>query len=392
MKERVYTRDVLLAMLAALCYMCSNMMTTPIFTGYVGTLGASGFWMGAIGGLTTATSFVCRPVTGNLADRMEKFRLSLIGACMLLVANAGYVLIDYIPVVVALRVLQGTGYAFCSLGLSTWISMLLPRKKLGSGMGAYGTVNAIAMAVAPSIGIRMKDTFGYRWCFVLAALFAVITIAVLLCIRDRGRPVQTTATGKAPRGQLISLRAAPIALALFFLTIPYSANQHFLVNVVEMTGKTIRPDVFFTMYAIMLVILRVGLRKLFDRYSYTTFLLACTISSIGAIAALHLMNGYLMMFAAATLMAGGYGIMFTVSQSASVAVVGADRRGLAIGTYYVGLDLGLSLGSVIGGVLYEGFEIGMFYPLLGVFSVLSIGMYFFCRWFYGTTDTEARNT
>ena len=254
-KEKVYTRDVLLSMLAALCYMCSNMMTTPIFTGYVGSLGASGFLMGAIGGLTTATSFVCRPVTGNLADRMEKFRLSLIGACMLLVANAGYVLIDYIPVVVALRVLQGTGYAFCSLGLSTWISMLLPRKKLGSGMGAYGTVNAIAMAVAPSIGIRMKDMFGYRWCFALAAFFAVITIAVILCIRDRGRPAQTTITGKAPRGQLISLRAAPIALALFFLTIPYSANQHFLVNVVEMTGKTIRPDIFFTMYAIMLVIL-----------------------------------------------------------------------------------------------------------------------------------------
>ena len=48
MKERIHTRDVLLAMLAGFTYMCSNMMTTPIFTGYVGTLGASGFWMDAI--------------------------------------------------------------------------------------------------------------------------------------------------------------------------------------------------------------------------------------------------------------------------------------------------------------------------------------------------------
>ena len=390
MKEKVYTRDMLLSMLATLGYMCSNMMTTPIFTGYVGSLGAGGFVMGAIGGLTTATSFICRPVTGNLADRMEKFWLSLIGACMLLTANVGYVLIDYIPVVIALRVLQGVGYAFCSLALSTWISMLLPRKRLGSGMGAYGTVNAIAMAIAPSIGIRMKTAFGYRWTFALAAFSAATTIVVILFIRDRGCPVRVTEQRKAPRGQLISLRAAPIALAMLFITIPYSANQHFLVNIVEVTGKTIQPDVFFTMYAIMLVVLRVGLRKLFDRYSYSTFLLVCTLSSFGTLAVLQFMNGYLAMFVAATLMAGGYGIMFTVSQSASVAVEGEERRGLAVGTYYVGLDLGLSMGSVIGGVLYEGFEIGMFYPLLSIFSFLCVGMYFFCRWFYGGEDANAQ--
>ena len=190
MKGKVYTRDVTLTMLAALCYMCSNMMTTPIFTGYVGTLGAGGFWMGAIGGLTTVTSFACRPITGNLADRMEKRRLSLIGVCMLLTANVGYILIDHIVVVVALRVLQGAGYALCSLGLSTWISMLLPRKNLGSGMGAYGTINALAMAIAPSIGIRIRSVFGYRWCFVVAALFASVDMVVILLIRDRGRPLQ----------------------------------------------------------------------------------------------------------------------------------------------------------------------------------------------------------
>lgn len=387
MKERIHARDVLLAMLAGFTYMCSNMMTTPIFTGYVGTLGASGFWMGAIGGLITATSFVCRPITGNLADRMEKFRLSLMGACMLLAANVGYVLIAYIPAVIVLRVLQGMGYAFCSLGMSTWISVLLPRKKLGSGMGAYGTINALAMAIAPSIGIRMKSAFGYRWCFTLSAFFAAMTIVVILFISDRGQPVRKAAEEKAPRGQLISLRATPIALALLFITIPYSANQSFLVNIVEVTGRPILPDVFFTMYAIMLVVLRVSLRKLFDRYSYSTFLLVCTVSSFGALAALHGMDSYLMLFIAATLMAGGYGIMYTVSQSASVAVVAENRRGVAIGTYYVGLDLGLSLGSVIGGVLYEGFEIGMFYPLLSVFSFLCVGMYFFCRRFYREGST-----
>ena len=381
MEKKVYSRDVILTMLAGFAYMCSNMMTTSLFTGYVESLGGSGFWMGTIAGIMTATSFVCRPITGDLADRTEKFRLSLGGALMLLAANLGYCVFSSIWLTAALRVVQGVGYAFCSVGISTWLTMLLPPQKLGSGVGLYGTVNAIAMAVAPSIGIRVKTALGYRWCFALAAVFAAATILLVAGIKDHGFPVQRS-DGKRPKGQLISLRAAPIALALLLITIPYSANQAFLVLYLEAAGRTVRPDIFFTMYAVMLVVLRILLRDLFDRHSYSRFLLLCTFSSLGALAALHCMNSYPMMFAAATLMAGGYGIMYTVSQSASVAVVGKDRRGLAIGTYYVGLDAGLTLGSVIGGVLYENFKTGMFYPLLSVFSFLCIGMYFVCRHIY----------
>ena len=38
---------------------------------------------------------------------------------------------------------------------------------------------------------------------------------------------------------------------------------------------------------------------------------------------------------------------------------GKEKRGLANSTYYIGLDLGMTLGPLIGGALYGGLDIGL---------------------------------
>jgi len=81
-------------------------------------------------------------------------------------------------------------------------------------------------------------------------------------------------------------------------------------------------------------------------------------------------------------MAGSYGIMYSVSQSASAAVAPAEQRGIAMGTYYLGLDFGSALGPIIGGYLYGNVDLQLFYPLLCVFAIGCIGMYFVCRRIY----------
>ena len=53
-----------------------------------------------------------------------------------------------------------------------------------------------------------------------------------------------------------------------------------------------------------------------------------------------------------------------------------------MGTYYLGLDLGSALGPVIGGYLYGNIALQYFYPLLSIFAVFCIGMYFVCRKIY----------
>ena len=78
---------------------------------------------------------------------------------------------------------------------------------------------------------------------------------------------------------------------------------------------------------------------------------------------LWLMDDDVTMAAGAFFMACGYGIMYSVCQSEAVLVSGTGHRGLANSTFYIGIDGGLALGPIIGGLIY-GTDPSMLYPVL----------------------------
>ena len=57
-------------------------------------------------------------------------------------------------------------------------------------------------------------------------------------------------------------------------------------------------------------------------------------------------------------------------------LAGKEKRGLANSTYYIGLDLGMTLGPMIGGALYGALDIRWFYPALMVTMPLAGAVYF----------------
>lgn len=383
MKTTMYTRDILLIMVSGFFYLCCNQTVEPIVAGYAESIGASGVWMGIVSALITGTAVVCRPITGNLSDRVQKSRLVLVGSLMMLTACLGYAFVPSIWVLAVMRCLHGAGYACCSIGLSTWLTMLLPPEKLGSGVGLYGTVNALAMAVGPAIGIRSKGLLGYRGSFLISGACALITIVLTRMIGNHGTPVNPDAKKRSAAPQLVYPRVLPIAIAVGLIAIPYTANKSFLVSYAEGTGLNIQPDLFFTLYAIILIFLRLSLRKLYDKLTFSTFLLLCSFSMVASLLSLYFMQGHFLMFIAAIFMAGSYGIMYSVAQSATASAAPPEQRGIAMGTYYLGLDFGSAVGPIVGGYLYGNVDLHLFYPLLGVAALLCIGMYFVCRKIYG---------
>ena len=114
----------------------------------------------------------------------------------------------------------------------------------------------------------------------------------------------------------------------------------------------------------MLIVLRLSLRNLFDKLPFYVFLIASALSELLAILLLTVMKNNAVMLLASCFLAGGYGIMSSVCQSTAILLAGKEKRGLANSTYYIGLDLGMTLGPVIGGALYGGLDIGWFYPVL----------------------------
>lgn len=380
MRQKIYSKDIILVLAATFFYMASPMLVTPLITGFTESIGASAALMGLVGGLMNLVSLFCRPIAGNLADRISKYKLSFIGAVFMTAACVGYIFAPNEIVVIIARIINGFGFACCSVCMATWMSNMLPKEKIGSGMGVYGTMNALAMAAAPAIGVSAYQTFGYRVSFVIALVFSAAIIVVIQFIGDKGEPensgpegteAENTGGGSADikqkrRLELIDVKVIPIALIIMLFAIPYCATQSFLVTYAEVRGLHVSVSLFFPAYAVVLIALRLSLRNLFDKLPFRVFLLACALSELLAILFLTIMKNNAVMLLASCFLAGGYGIMSSVCQSTAILLAGKEKRGLANSTYYIGLDLGMTLGPVIGGALYGGLDIGWFYPVLMV--------------------------
>lgn len=377
MKSRILTRDTLLIMIASFFYMASPMLVTPLVTGFTETLGAGGAAMGMIAGLTNLTSMFCRPVVGNLADRISKYRLSTIGGILMLISCLGYVFASNTMIVVAARIINGVGFSCCSVCMSTWMSSLLPRDKIGSGMGLYGTVNALSMAISPVIGVRLMKALGYRYAFGAAAVFCALLLILVPLVHDKGMPTIKKDEGRKLSFAIFDKKVIPIAFMMMLYGIPYFATQSFLVRYCEVRNLSVSFSLFFTIYAGFLLVLRLSLKSLFDRLPFGIFAVTgCCVELLGMVCMTFLYNNWVMI-AAAFCMAAGYGLMCSVCQSTALLLAGEGKRGLANSTYYLGLDLGMTLGPIIGGFLYGNVDISMFYPVLYVTMPVCVLIYFF---------------
>lgn len=355
MITRLFTRDISLVFVASFFYMSCSFIATPLIASYSESLGAGAVFMGVIGATFNTVALLSRPFVGNLADRLSRAHLSTIGAALMLVGSAGYVLAPAAWVVMAARIVHGLGMSCCSICMSTWIAGLLPKENTGAGMGLYGATNALGQAVAPALGV----------------------LIVIHFVGDKGAP--HPAAAKKRRRGLVAPNVVPVGLIIMLFAIPYCATQTYLVSYIAARGLSVHAGWFFPFYAIVLLVLRLALADMFDKKPFRFFLGVSACCALLSFFLLTTMQSNLALLAAAVCMAGGYGIMCPVCQSAAVLLVDESERGLGNSTYYIGIDFGMAVGAFIGGLLYGYVPLVWFYPILALTVPAAIGVYLVCR-------------
>ena len=181
-------------------------------------------------------------------------------------------------------------------------------------------------------------------------------------IRDKGEP--SPAARSSGRLQVIERRIFPIACITMLISIPYFATQSFLVSYTAARGLDLAIQLFFPTYAFVLLVLRFSLKELFDKLPFRTLITCSTLCGAVGMLLLATLSSNAGLLLAAACMAGGYGLMCSICQSTAILLAGEGRRGIANSTYYVGIDLGMMLGPVIGGLLYGHLPPALFYPVL----------------------------
>jgi len=380
LKTRLYTKDVKLVLAASFFFLMSPMLVNPIIAGFASSIGASSILAGIIAGLTNLTSLMLRPLAGNLTDRVSKYHLTFVGGFLLLIASLGYGLTDNIALIMICRVINGLGYTLCSVCMATWMANLLPPDRIGSGMGIYGLANALGMAVGPAVSVYLYQHYSYQSVFWLAAGFSLLLLAVIQFVGNRGVPSPSYRANKTPgKLRLVQPKVIPVAIILMLFSLPYFATQTYIVSYIANRHFSVPASIFFPVYAIILLVMRLVLRDAFDHVPFKTFIWICLGFNLLGLIGLTDLSNWFMLIVGAFGLAAGYGLMFSICQAKSLTLVPEADHGLANSTFYIGVDLGMSVGPMLAGVITTVLPWAWLYPVMSLTLPLIVGVYLLNR-------------
>ena len=368
-RPRLWTRAYAIIILISLFTFLGFQMLMPTLPVYAKRLGASDAEAGMVIGIFALAALLVRPLTGYALDRWGRKAILLGGLTIFILSVIAYHWALTLILLLTIRFIHGVGWGICSTASSTVATDVIPKSRMGEGMGYYGLAGTVSMAVGPAIGLWIVDWLDFNALFSTAAAMVVGAIGFAAIIRY---PVVPLASSKTFVPWEKS--ALPSAAVMFFLTMTYGSIVSFLALYAAQNGiANIGP--FFTWYALALLVTRPLAGKLSDRIGHTVIV----VPGILCVAAAMILLAYadtLLWFSAAAAMYGlGFGLAMPSLQALAVVFTPPDRRGAANGTFFTGFDLGISVGSVVWGAVAEVTGYSLMYLWTILPAIISLFVY-----------------
>ncbi|WP_338586308.1 MFS transporter [Pseudomonas sp. MAG733B] len=151
---------------------------------------------------------------GRLGDLIGRRRLLLSGIGLFTLASALCGLAPTLDLLIGARALQGLGAAIMMALTLAFVGETVSKEKTGSAMGLLGTMSAIGTAMGPSLGGVLIATFGWQAIFLITVPLGLLT----LLLAHRYLPVDRQTAKRAvfdPLGTLVlALTLGAYALAM----------------------------------------------------------------------------------------------------------------------------------------------------------------------------------
>jgi MFS family permease len=331
--------------LASFALYFSFFLLLPSLPLFVRSLGASDRAIGVIMGGFAVTSMLLRPWTGWAADRWGRRPFMLAGAAVFALAPLGYASSVGVLALVAVRLFHGAGMALYPTAASALVADVAPPARRGEFLGLFGAAGSIGMALGPIIGVALAARFGFAGLFATAGSVAVISMLLVLAMREARRPavhVPFTVRGT------INPKVLGPSLVMLCLMLTYGVQVTFLP--LHAARLEVNPGIFFLVYAASLTLTRGPAGRLSDRFGRRP--VAAVGLVLAAVALGVLANGE---SASGLALSGAiYGLAGGIAQPALTAwcvdLAAPSDRGRAMGTFFTALELGIAIGAMSSGI------------------------------------------
>jgi MFS family permease len=290
--------------------------------------------------------------TGALGDVLGRRRVLTAAGLGLAVFSAVYAVLEVWWLLVALGFVHGVIWSALLTGASAEAARTVPPARRAEGIAWYGMGSTLAVTVAPAAGFWMLAR-GWPW---LCAGLAVLHLAIAALARalpsapwpERGW------TRRLSPASAVEWRALRSSLVLFAVSFGYGGATSFAALLAEERGIEPR-GIFFTAFALSILVLRPALGPLVDRVGARRVLPPSIVLAAAGLALLPFQHDAAGTAVASLVFGAGFSTLYPAFSTLMLARVAPERHGSAFGAMLAAFDIGIGSGSLAFGPLVERF-------------------------------------
>ncbi len=369
--QNIYTFQFGLLCLSSFLFFSSFNMIIPELPAYLDQMGG-GEYKGLIIALFTLTAGLSRPFSGKLADTIGRIPVMIFGAVICFICGFLYPIATSVFWFLALRFFHGLSTGFKPTGTATYVADVIPAHRRGEALGVLGLCGSLGMAGGPAIGSTLANMYSLEVTFYASSASAIMSVLILAGMREtlvdrepfRFRHLQLDWS------EVLEPRVWAPCVVMLLTTYSFGVALTLLPDQSDALGIDNRGLVFMYM-TIASVAVRFFAGKASDRHGRVIVLKwAAFILVLGCLFLGFAPSGFWLLTA---------GVFFGLAVGMNTPTIYAwtidlshpERRGRAIATMYISLEIGIGLGALTSGWLYDNQLERLPYAFI-VASVLSL--------------------
>ena len=369
-EAKLFSKDMVLIITVNFFTFMSFQLFPSALPLYARDLGVDESQLGWLLAITTISALVVRPFAGMIVDRYGRHGVMISGFIIMAAAIILMAIVPLFGALLAFRFIQGVGWGCCTTSNSTTASDIIPKQRFAEGMGYYSLSTAIALAIAPGLGIEIVNMFGMTVLSGISTAFLALAAVVSFLITYKRIDPETAPKKSA----LVEVASIFPAVTIFFISFTYGAIITFLAIDAESRGVG-GIALFFTIYALATLVSRPVSGRLTDKRGFTITVLSGIVLMIPSLLLIAMANSLVMYLVAAAFFGIGFGTLQSSLSAMAILLAPASHRGSANATYLLGFDGGIGVGAIVSGwiVAALGYQ-GMFF-VIACMPVVSLVIY-----------------
>jgi len=350
--EGLLSRQFVLLCLSATLFMGSFNMIIPELPNYLTSLGGAEY-KGLIISLFAATAALSRPFSGKLTDLIGRKPIMIFGAVAAAVCGALYPFFATIWGFFILRLVHGLSAGFKPTGSTAYLADVVDSKNRGEALGLLGMSGSVGMAAGPAIGSALAMKFGLNAMFAVSSFTALLSILILLGMEESIETKRFELSMlKINFQDIFEKRVVAPALVMILTVYSFGMALTIIPDFSEHLGIK-NKGIFFTVMLIASIITRLYSGKASDRLGRVKMLRMGSLALLIGMTTIAFSNSITLLFAGALVFGIATGINSPTLFAWTVDLADSAKRGRAMATLFIALELGILSGALISAEIYS---------------------------------------